>query len=61
VLFSALATGAAFGSLALSPYPGMSHLGLLLSIELAWTVVCTLVVLPALLGSVRASNELPAG
>jgi predicted RND superfamily exporter protein len=34
----------------------MSHLGLLLSIELAWTVVCTLVVLPAVLACVRPSN-----
>jgi uncharacterized protein len=49
VVFSALATGSAFGSLALSPYPGMSHMGLLLSIELAWTLACTLIVLPALL------------
>jgi hopanoid biosynthesis associated RND transporter like protein HpnN len=49
VVFSALATGSAFGSLALSRYPGMSHLGLLLSIELSWTLACTLVLLPALL------------
>ena len=49
VVFSALATSSAFGSLALSRYPGMSHLGLLLSIELAWTLACTLVLLPALL------------
>jgi hypothetical protein len=27
----------------------MSHMGLLLSIELAWTLACTLIVLPALL------------
>lgn len=53
VVYSALATGSAFGSLALSSYPGMSHLGLLLSIELAWTLACTLVVLPALLSTGR--------
>jgi len=52
VLFSALATGSAFGSLALSRYPGMSHLGLLLSIELFWTLACTLVLLPALLACI---------
>jgi hopanoid biosynthesis associated RND transporter like protein HpnN len=52
VVFSALATGSAFGSLALSRYPGMSHLGLLLSIELSWTLACTLVLLPALLASI---------
>jgi predicted RND superfamily exporter protein len=49
VVFSALTTGSAFGSLALSPYPGTAHIGLLLSIELTWTLVCTLVVLPVLL------------
>ncbi len=54
VMFSALATGSAFGSLALSQYPGMSHMGLLLSIELAWTLACTLIVLPALLACIRA-------
>jgi hypothetical protein len=60
VVFSALATGSAFGSLAFSRYPGMSQLGLLLSIELTWTLVCTLVVLPALLASVQISNERPS-
>ena len=49
VVFSGLATGTAFGSLALTSYPGMAHMGLLLSIELAWTLACTLIVLPALL------------
>jgi hopanoid biosynthesis associated RND transporter like protein HpnN len=53
VVFSALATGSAFGSLALSRYPGMSHMGLLLSIELSWTLACTLVVLPAVLACMR--------
>ncbi|MFL5286401.1 MAG: MMPL family transporter [Rhodopila sp.] len=52
VVFSALATGSVFGSLALSSYPGTSHMGVLLSIELAWTLVCTLLVLPALLGCI---------
>jgi hypothetical protein len=52
VMYSALATGSAFGSLALSPDAGTSHMGVLLSIELAWTLVCTLLVLPALLGTI---------
>jgi hopanoid biosynthesis associated RND transporter like protein HpnN len=56
VVFSALATGSAFGSLALSQYPGMSHMGLLLSIELCWTLACTLVVLPALLACVQCEK-----
>lgn len=54
ILFSALTTGTAFGSLALSNNPGMSEMGKLLSIALAYTLVCTFIVLPALMGPVRA-------
>jgi hopanoid biosynthesis associated RND transporter like protein HpnN len=50
VVFSALTTAAAFGSLALSPHPGTASLGLLLAIGLGWTLVTTLFFLPALLG-----------
>jgi len=50
VLFSALTTAAAFGSLAISPHPGTASLGLLLAIGLGWTLVTTLFFLPALLG-----------
>ncbi len=50
VLFSALTTMAAFGSLALSPDPGTAEMGLLLSISLFCTLFCALIVLPALLG-----------
>ncbi|HKY95139.1 MAG TPA: MMPL family transporter [Kiloniellales bacterium] len=50
VVFSALTTAAAFGSLAVSPHPGTASLGLLLAIGLAWTLVTTLFFLPALLG-----------
>lgn len=50
VVFSALTTTAAFGSLALSPHPGTASLGLLLAIGLGWTLVTTLFFLPALLG-----------
>ena len=53
VFFSALATGSAFGSLALWPYPGTAHMGLLLAIEVAWVLACTLVVLPALLACIH--------
>lgn len=52
MIFSALTTGAAFGSFALSSYPGTAHMGLLLSIELAWTLVLTLSLLPVLLASI---------
>ena len=49
VLFSALTTAAAFGSLALSAHRGMNSMGQLLSIAIACTLVAMLVVLPALL------------
>ncbi|MBI3514625.1 MAG: hypothetical protein HY060_11260, partial [Proteobacteria bacterium] len=53
VLFSALTTTTAFGSLALSRHPGTAGMGALLSMGLFYTVLCTLVVLPALLGQVK--------
>ncbi|MEQ8663265.1 MAG: MMPL family transporter [Gammaproteobacteria bacterium] len=49
VLFSALTTTASFGNLALSPHAGTASMGVMLSVGLAMTIVCTLVVLPALL------------
>ena len=48
VLFSALTTIASFGSLAVSPHPGMASMGLLLTVAILWSLVCTLVILPAL-------------
>jgi predicted exporter len=50
VLFSALTTGTAFGSLALSRAPGLAEMGKLLLIALVYTLLCTLFALPALLG-----------
>jgi uncharacterized protein len=50
ILFSALTTGTAFGSLALSNHPGTASMGALLTISLAYTLLCTFIVLPALLG-----------
>jgi hopanoid biosynthesis associated RND transporter like protein HpnN len=49
VLFSALTTVGSFGALALSSHKGTASMGLLLTIAIGLTVVCTLVVLPALL------------
>ena len=46
VLFSALTTVASFGSLMLSPHRGTASMGELLSIAIAYTLVCTLLVLP---------------
>lgn len=53
ILFSALTTGTAFGSLALSNDPGMSEMGKLLMLALLYTLLCTFFVLPGLLGPVR--------
>jgi hypothetical protein len=57
VLFSALTTMSAFGSLALSEDPGTAGMGKLLSLSLACTLFCTLFVLPALLGPATARRQ----
>ncbi|WP_156679935.1 MMPL family transporter [Sphingomonas profundi] len=57
VLFSALATGTAFGSLWLSAHPGTASMGKILMISLAWTLVCALVFEPALLGPPRRGRN----
>ncbi|MFT8418519.1 MAG: MMPL family transporter [Acetobacter sp.] len=49
VLFSALTTGTAFGSLALSHHPGTASMGRLLLLSLGCTLLGTLVFVPALL------------
>ncbi len=49
VVFSALTTGTAFASLALSAHPGTASMGVLLLIALFWILVTTLLVLPALM------------
>ncbi|MEO5866348.1 MAG: MMPL family transporter [Sphingomonas sp.] len=56
VLFSALATGTAFGSLWLSHHPGTASMGKILLISLAWTLICALVFEPALLGPPRRAK-----
>jgi hypothetical protein len=53
ILFSALATGTAFGSLWLSAHPGTASMGKILMISLAWTLICALIFEPALLGPPR--------
>jgi hopanoid biosynthesis associated RND transporter like protein HpnN len=50
VLFSALATGSAFGALWFSHHPGTASMGLILMISLVWTLICALIFEPALLG-----------
>jgi hypothetical protein len=51
VWFSALTTVASFGTLAFSSHPGMASLGQLLTLGIAFTLLCNLIVLPALLAS----------
>ena len=50
IVFSALTTTAAFGSLVLSSHPGTSEMGRLLSIEMFYTLACVLLIMPSLLG-----------
>ncbi len=52
-LFSALTTGTAFGSLALSAHPGTASMGELLLISLGCTLVSSFVFIPALLHQLR--------
>jgi hopanoid biosynthesis associated RND transporter like protein HpnN len=49
VMFRALTTVGSFGSLAISSHRGTASMGLLLTIALLYTLVCSLVVLPAML------------
>lgn len=51
VMFSALTTGSAFGSLALSNHPGTASMGTLLLLSLFCTLFCTMIFLPTLLPS----------
>jgi uncharacterized protein len=62
VTFSALTTGTAFGSLALSGQPGTASMGELLLISLCCTLVASLVFVPALLAALsRTPGVTPAG
>ena len=48
VLFSGLTTISGFGNLALATHPGMASMGRLLTLGIAFTLVCSLVILPTL-------------
>jgi hopanoid biosynthesis associated RND transporter like protein HpnN len=54
IVFSALTTTSAFGSLVLSSHPGTSEMGRLLSIEMFYTLACVLLIMPSLLGKPTA-------
>ena len=57
VVFSALTTGSAFGSLAVSAHPGTASMGTLLLISLGCTLIASLVFLPALLAYPAKASE----
>jgi len=59
ILFSALTTGTAFGSLALSAHPGTASMGKLLLISLGCTLIASLVFIPALLASLTPPVDDP--
>ena len=51
IVFSALTTGTAFGSLALSGHPGTASMGVLLLISLGCTLAASLIFVPAMLSA----------
>jgi predicted RND superfamily exporter protein len=53
VVYSALTTIGSFASIALSSHPGTSGMGVLLTIAITLTLICTLIVLPALMARFR--------
>lgn len=57
MLFSALTDTAAFGSMSLATHVGTSSMGLLLTMALAFNLVATLIVLPAMLGPAPQRNH----
>ena len=61
VIFSALTTGTAFGSLALSSHPGTASMGTLLLISLGCTVLTTLLFVPALLATIPRPRVILGG
>ncbi|HEY1933744.1 MAG TPA: MMPL family transporter [Acetobacteraceae bacterium] len=57
IVFSALTTGTAFGSLALSAHPGTASMGELLLISLGCTLLASLVFIPALLSGLTPPTD----
>jgi predicted RND superfamily exporter protein len=49
VFFSTLTTIASFGTIALSDHPGTASMGILLTVAILLTLICSLTVLPTLL------------
>ncbi len=61
VLYSSLTTICSFGNLALSPHRGMASMGALLTIGIGFTLLCILVVLPALMVAGKQDTHTAAG
>lgn len=59
VVFSALTTIGSFGSIALSAHPGTSSMGVLLTVAITMTLICTLVLLPALMAAWPSRQNRP--
>ena len=57
VVFSTLTTIGSFSSIALSSHPGTASMGKLLTIAIALTLACTLIVLPALMALSEEKRE----
>src|SRR5439155_16666661 len=57
VIWSALTTATAFGSLWLSSHPGMSSMGKLLALSLVSTLAAAVLFQPALMGKPRTAEE----
>jgi len=57
VVFSALTTATAFGSLWLSSHPGTSSMGKLMALSLACTMLAAVLFQPALMGRPRQHRE----
>ena len=57
VLYSSLTTICSFGNLAVSPHRGMASMGVLLTIGIGFTLLCTLVLLPALMNSSNRPHQ----
>ncbi len=57
VIYSAATTASGFGALWISRHPGTASMGELLMICLGWTLIITLIVVPALLNKVRAPAQ----
>jgi uncharacterized protein len=61
ILFSALTTGTAFGSLALSEDRGTASMGELLLLSLAATLIATMIFVPALLFAIKPEDRETGG